>query len=100
LTSCTLFCYFWLKPIILTHFEEQLIINVVVCKTTMPENRVCPRCDGDNITSLVWGYPNSSVELKKRIAKGEVELRGCCVSGDSKNFRCNNCYYEWDKFLK
>ena len=66
----------------------------------MPENRVCPKCNSNNITSLLWGLPNFSAELEKKIAKGEVELRGCSVSGDSKNFRCNNCYYEWDKFTK
>ena len=58
---------------------------------------ICPECKSDKITFLLWGLPAFSDELEKRIDKGEVELRGCCVDPHSKQFRCNNCNFEWGK---
>ena len=36
-------------------------------------------------------------ELEKEIDQGKVELRGCCVYPHSKQFRCNDCLFEWGK---
>ena len=61
----------------------------------MPKQRVCPKCKSDDITLLLWGLPNFSDELQKEIDKGKIELRGCVIYPHSKQFRCNNCCYEW-----
>ena len=63
----------------------------------MTRTEICPECKSRNVTFLLWGLPNCSDELEKEIDQRKVELRGCCVYPHSKQFRCNDCLFEWGK---
>jgi len=49
----------------------------------------CPNCGSSNIAKIIWGLPDFTEELQKRIDAGEVVLGGCIPGrGD---YECNVC---------
>ena len=55
----------------------------------------CPSCGKKNAAvEIIYGLPLGNIlpEMEKR---GEIELGGCCVSGDDPNRACKACGYKW-----
>jgi (p)ppGpp synthase/HD superfamily hydrolase len=53
----------------------------------------CPRCGAGDVVPIVTGLPGGS--LFDQAARGEVELRACCVTGDDPDWRCRRCMHAW-----
>ena len=49
----------------------------------------CPNCGSGNIAKIIWGLPDFTVELQKRIDAGEIVLGGC-IPGKG-DFECKEC---------
>ena len=56
------------------------------------ENK-CPKCNSNEITPIVYGYPGN--ELWEKYERGEVILGGCCLDPDAKNNVCKKCKHRW-----
>ena len=48
----------------------------------------CPNCGSSNIAKIIWGLPDFTEELQKRIDAGEIVLGGC-IPG--KGFPASRC---------
>ena len=49
----------------------------------------CPNCGSTNTAKIIWGLPDFTEELQKRIDAGELVLGGCIPGrGD---YECNEC---------
>ena len=57
----------------------------------------CPECGSNKVVRIIYGYLESSEDLKKELDVGKTRLGGCCVSEDSPEWACNSCYHEWGK---
>ena len=56
---------------------------------------VCPKCRSTNIARVVYGMPDCTEWLEKRLGSGSIILGGCCVSGEDPDKHCNDCGTEW-----
>jgi hypothetical protein len=57
--------------------------------------KVCPKCGGNSIASILRGYPIFSEKLDQDIRDGKVVLGGCCVMDNDPKWHCNKCENEW-----
>ena len=57
------------------------------------EDSTGPKCNKDNIVSIVYGYPGSNLMSASRA--GDVLLGGCCFSSDPPNYACKDCGHNW-----
>jgi len=53
----------------------------------------CPKCRGMTGVRIIYGYPGP--ELCEASKRGEVELGGCCLTGDDPDFKCKACRHKW-----
>jgi len=57
----------------------------------------CPRCGGTDIAMILWGLPNMSSELEKKVNDKKIVFGGCCVSGNDPEMECNDCGWRYCK---
>ena len=60
---------------------------------SIPVERVCPRCGGEDFVPLVMGFP--SPELFELAEQGRVVLGGCEVGLQQPDVVCRTCGLEW-----
>jgi hypothetical protein len=53
----------------------------------------CPRCQSQDVASILYGLPEFSDELDRRTAAGETWIGGCIIGYESPRFHCNACGY-------
>ena len=78
-----------------------VLFMMIACSTFEKEEDssviICPKCNSDSVAQISYGLIdpyNLSPELKEKVRKREVILRGCIV--EPENCHCNNCGYEWE----
>ena len=78
-----------------------VLFMMIACSTFEKEEDssviICPRCNSDSVAQRSYGLIdpyNLSPELKEKVRKREVILRGCIA--EPENCHCNNCGYEWE----
>ena len=53
----------------------------------------CPRCESDHVVPIAYGFPGR--EMFEEAERGDIELGGCCVTGDDPNWICRECGHRW-----
>jgi hypothetical protein len=53
----------------------------------------CPKCQSNNIISIVYGYP--PYDVGEEAEKGFVQLGGCVINEDIPQWHCKNCGHEF-----
>lgn len=51
----------------------------------------CPNCDSTNVARVLYGMPDLTDWLEKRLESGSIVLGGCSVTGDDADRFCNDC---------
>ena len=51
----------------------------------------CPKCGSANIARVLYGMPDYTDWLEKRLESGSIVLGGCSVTGDDADRFCNDC---------
>ena len=59
----------------------------------------CPKCHGE-LVKILYGLPVPSPELDRQLENGEIELGGCCVTGNDPPLRCKECWTGYSSDLK
>ena len=55
----------------------------------------CPKCNGQQIALILWGYPKPNNELEKSLENKEIILGGCLVIDHDPKWECTLCYHRW-----
>jgi DNA-directed RNA polymerase subunit RPC12/RpoP len=55
--------------------------------------RACPRCGSRDVIPILYGYPLP--ETMEAAERGEIELGGCCVTGNDPTLKCRACGEEF-----
>ena len=65
----------------------------------MTRTEICPECKSSDITETIYGLicESGMKDLEKELENGKVRLGGCCIDENSKQFRSNDCLFEWGK---
>jgi hypothetical protein len=53
----------------------------------------CPKCAGNKIIDIVYGYPTE--ETLKSWHNKEIELGGCIIGKENPTSKCTRCNYQW-----
>ena len=57
----------------------------------------CPECGGTDIAMILWGLPQMSKDLEKKVKDKKIVFGGCIVSKNDPELECNDCgsrYFE------
>jgi len=54
----------------------------------------CPSCGSKKVAEILWGYPDFSSKLEKKLKEGRIVLGGCIVSGNDPEWQCVDCKVE------
>ena len=63
--------------------------------------RKCPECGFSPISSILYGFPAYSAELKESLNNKSVVLGGCVIGLDDPKWQCSDCeteFYPWNSF--
>ena len=52
---------------------------------------ICPQCNSQKIAEIVYGLPDNSKELKRKLKAEEIVLGGCCVTENDPTWKCIDC---------
>ena len=56
----------------------------------------CPKCGGTDIAMILWGLPNMSSELEKKVKEKKIVFGGClCWWLMILNLECNDCGWRY-----
>lgn len=55
----------------------------------------CPKCGSKKVAAILYGLPDFSDELERKLDAGEVVLGGCIISDDDPLWRCVECQHRW-----
>ena len=55
----------------------------------------CPKCGSNKVARILYGLPDFSEELERKLGAGEIVLGGCTVFGDDPTWHCNDCGHRW-----
>jgi hypothetical protein len=58
-----------------------------------PEN--CPRCDSKRVADILYGLPDFSDELVRKLDAGEIVLGGCTIFEGDPTWHCVACGHRW-----
>ena len=64
-------------------------------RKTEKKKIVCPKCGGEDVAHILYGFPLYDEALKNALEKGEIHLGGCCIDPDSPAYHCNECDEEF-----
>ena len=51
----------------------------------------CPKCGGEHLAPIHYGYPAFNEETKRRVEQKELFLGGCRITGCDPQFHCFDC---------
>ena len=51
----------------------------------------CPNCGGTDIAMILWGLPQMSKDLEKKVKDKKIVFGGCIVSKNDPELECNDC---------
>lgn len=51
----------------------------------------CSICKSKRIAYILYGYPNRTPKLLKKISNGEIILGGCCITEHNPKWICMDC---------
>jgi hypothetical protein len=54
---------------------------------------VCPKCNSQEVTSIIHGYP--APEAMRQRDEGKALSGGCLVDDDMPNWYCKGCEHKW-----
>jgi hypothetical protein len=55
----------------------------------------CPKCGGTDIAMILYGLPQMSKHLEKKVKAKKIVFGGCCVSGNDPELECNDCGWRY-----
>ena len=55
----------------------------------------CPKCSGEFIAKIFWGYPGNLEAMQEQLEKKEIVLGGCVVTDHDPKWMCNSCNHQW-----
>jgi|TARA_B110000438_G_C15235971_1_gene403499 rubredoxin len=55
----------------------------------------CPKCGGTDIAMILWGLPQMSEDLEKKVKDKKIVFGGCCVSRGDPKLECNDCGWRY-----
>ena len=55
----------------------------------------CPKCGGTDIAMILYGLPQMSKHLEKKVKDKKIVFGGCCVSGGDPKLECNDCGWRY-----
>ena len=59
----------------------------------------CPKCGGTDIAMILWGLPDMSSELEKKVKEKKIVfggcLVGCLVGNNDPKLECNDCKWRY-----
>ena len=61
-------------------------------RTIMSE---CPKCGGTDIAMILYGLPQMSKDLEKKVKDKKIVFGGCVVSKNDPELECNDCGWRY-----
>ena len=55
----------------------------------------CTECGGTDIAMILYGLPQMSRHLEKKVKEKKIVFGGCCVSGKDPELECNDCGWRY-----
>ena len=55
----------------------------------------CPYCESTSISNILWGLPNFSPVLEKKVQEKKIVFGGCLVTGKDPKHECNDCGWRY-----
>jgi hypothetical protein len=55
--------------------------------------QACPRCRSRYVVPIIYGLP--AEKGRAAASRGEVQLGGCCITGDDPDRHCRCCGHQW-----
>lgn len=55
----------------------------------------CPACGSTKLAAILYGLPDFSPELRRKLDDGIVVLGGCCIFGNDPRWQCTECWHKW-----
>lgn len=55
----------------------------------------CPECKSANRTEIIYGLITDMREIEEQLAREEIVLGGCIVTGNDPKWECNECLTRW-----
>ena len=55
----------------------------------------CPKCGVTDIAMILWGLPQMSKDLEKKVNDKKIVFGGCCVSENDPKLECNDCGWRY-----
>ncbi len=57
--------------------------------------RKCPKCDSNSVAKIIYGLVAYDEQMERDLDAGKIVLGGCCISNDSPEWHCNECWHKW-----
>ena len=55
----------------------------------------CPKCGGTDIAMILYGLPQMSKDLEKKVKNKKIVFGGCVVSKNDPELECNDCGWRY-----
>ena len=55
----------------------------------------CPKCGGPDIAMILYGLPQMSKDLEKKVKDKKIVFGGCVVSKNDPELECNDCGWRY-----
>ena len=55
----------------------------------------CPKCGGTDIAMILYGLPQMSKDLEKKVKDKKIVFGGCVVSKNDPELECNDCGWRY-----
>ena len=55
----------------------------------------CPKCGGTDIAMILYGLPQMSKDLEKKVKNKKIVFGGCCVGENDPELECNDCGWRY-----
>ena len=55
----------------------------------------CPKCGGTDIAMILYGLPQMSKHLEKKVNEKKIVFGGCCIGIDDPKLECNDCKWRY-----
>ena len=55
----------------------------------------CPKCGGTDIAMILYGLPQMSKDLEKKVKDKKIVFGGCCVGDKDPELECNDCGWRY-----
>ena len=55
----------------------------------------CTRCGSKRVADILYGLPDFSDALVRKLDAGEIVLGGCSIFGGDPTWHCMGCEHRW-----